>query len=107
MKKIINYILSLLRQTEGMLAYHGGTYISATVPLAGGTSEDNYAYIVINEDTVFSAIVDIADNDVLDEWNIAANTITRGMVIGAQSGLPLKTVTIVSGSSLGIKGKKG
>lgn len=88
---------------EELVAQNGGKYVDSSASLTG-TEADNYAYIVVNEDAVFSALVDLEDNNVLTEWGIASKTITKGMVIAPQSKSTFKTITLTSGSVLAIRG---
>jgi hypothetical protein len=86
-----------------LVALKGGKFADSTATVTG-TQATNYIYLVVNEDAVFTALTDLADNNLVTEWGITGKTLKTGMVIAAASGKALKTVTVASGSVLLIKG---
>lgn len=88
---------------EELVALKGGKYADSGATVTG-TQATNYRFLVVNEDAVFTALTDMEDNNLVTEWGISGKTLKTGMVIAAQSGKALKTVTVASGSVLLIKG---
>lgn len=87
--------------TVQTLALRGGKYNDGTV---AATAADNYIFLVVNQDAVFTTLTDQDDTDLIAEWGISGKTISQGMVIAAASGKALKSIVMASGSVLLIKG---
>lgn len=87
---------------EELVALKGGKYADNGAVVTG-TISTNYRFLVVNDDCVFSALSDVLDNDILDEWGLTGKTLTKGMVIAPASERPFKTVNVASGSVLLIK----
>jgi len=86
-----------------LVALKGGKFADSTATVTG-TQATNYIYLVVNADCVFTALTDMADNNVLTNWGLTGKTLKTGMVLAPASGKAFKTVTVASGSVLLIKG---
>jgi hypothetical protein len=89
-------LLDLLNKVDDSLGGNGTEYINSAV------TGKAYKYLVVNEDVVFSNLVDDASVDLLVNLNITTNTISKGMVIRANNGKLIKEVTPSSGSVIGV-----
>ena len=86
---------------ENLVGMEGGLYTDGTV---AATSADNYQFLVVNEDAIFTTLTDQDDTDIVAEWGISGKTITKGMIIAPKGEKAFKSVVVASGSVLLIKG---
>lgn len=86
---------------ENLVGMEGGLYTDGTV---AATSSDNYQFLVVNEDAIFTTLTDQDDTDIVAEWAIGGKTITKGMIIAPKGEKAFKSVVVASGSVLLIKG---
>lgn len=96
--------LDLERAKLDELYYAGGgegTFYHTT----GAHTGLKYKSIVVNADVVFSVLTDSAGNDLLTDLGISTNTISKGLIIKAEGDRTIATMTITSGSVVGIKAR--
>jgi hypothetical protein len=86
---------------DNLVGMEGGKYTDGTL---AATASDNFQFLVVNEDTVFTTLTDQDDTDVVAEWAISGKTITKGMILGPKGEKAFKSVVLASGSVLLIKG---
>ena len=86
---------------ENLVGMEGGLYTDGTV---AATSSDNYQFLVVNEDAIFTTLTDQDDTDIVAEWGISGKTITKGMIISPKGEKAFKSVVVADGSVLLIKG---
>jgi hypothetical protein len=86
---------------DNLVGMDGGKYTDGTV---AATSSDNYQFLVVNEDAIFTTLTDQDDTDVVAEWGVSGKTITKGMIIGPKGDKAFKSVVVASGSVLLIRG---
>jgi hypothetical protein len=86
---------------ENLVGMEGGLYTDGTV---AATSSDNYQFLVVNEDAVFTTLTDQEDTNLITAWGISGKTITKGMIISPKGETAFKSVVVASGSVLLIRG---
>ena len=60
--------------------------------------------IVVNTDTVFTSIIDDNDNNLVTAYNLTGNTVSSGLIINISAEIPIKSITLTSGSVIAYLG---
>jgi hypothetical protein len=90
---------SAVLTTDDSLGGNGTDFIDSLAAVTGAA----YKYLIINDDAVFSILIDSAVIDMLTSQNYTAKTVGKGMLIRANNGELITDVTVTSGSATGIK----
>tara|TARA_R110000868_G_scaffold108761_1_gene296599 strand:- start:2301 stop:2582 length:282 start_codon:yes stop_codon:yes gene_type:complete len=64
----------------------------------------NIVALWINADAVFTTLTDEDDVNIITQCNLTSRTVGKGAIIGCLNGKKIKSVTISSGSAIGIRG---
>lgn len=69
----------------------------------GAVSSKTYKYLVANEDCTFTTLTGSVTADLKATLGIAANTVSKGMIIRGLSGETVTAVTMATGSVIGVR----
>ena len=84
---------------ELQISRNGQYYVSGDVTF---TAAQQVAYLVVNEAAVFANLTDQADVNIITQSNIAAKSLSAGIIIAPKGGSFFKRVNMTSGSVIAI-----